>query len=91
MFAQAQIGDDFWTEQADRVTRGRIAETREKFFGDRGAADHAAALEHMHFESRLGEITRADKAVVAAADDDGVSVDMGRHDRAIILPDGVYP
>src|SRR5712671_3943797 len=40
-----QVRDDPWVEQADGIGRDRIAETRIKFLGDGGAADHLAALD----------------------------------------------
>ena len=53
-----------------------------EFLGDRGAADHAAALEHAHAEARRREIGGADEAVVAAADDDGVEAARHARDRS---------
>ena len=49
-----------------------------EFLGDRGAAQHAAALEHAHLEAGAGEVRGAGEAVVAAADDDGVEARASR-------------
>ena len=43
-----------------------------KLLGDRGAAQHGAALEHADGKTRGREIGGAGEAVVPAADDDGV-------------------
>ena len=70
--ASLQVGDDLRIEQADGVGRDRIAEAGMEFLGHRGAADHLAALDHLHAQARHGEIGRAGEAVVARPDDDNV-------------------
>ena len=45
-----------------------------KFLGHRRSADDGTALQHGHLQAGAGEIEGADQAVVAAADDDDVSV-----------------
>ena len=47
-----------------------------KFFGDGGAADHAAPLQHHDLVPRHRQIGGADEAVVPASDDDGVVHDL---------------
>jgi hypothetical protein len=42
------------------------------FFGDAGAANNLATLQHQRFESCSGEIAGSDKPVVAGTDDDDV-------------------
>ena len=42
------------------------------FFGDGGAAEHVAALEHENFFAGLAEIGGVDEAVMASADHDDV-------------------
>ena len=80
VLGEPQVADDLRMQQADRVTRGRIAEARMEFLGDGGAAEDAATLEHRHRESGRGEVAGADQAVVAAADDDGIVAGRGmRH------------
>ena len=59
-------------EQADDVAEDREAEAREELLGDGGAAEHVALLEDEGLQPGAGEVGRADEAVVAATDDDGV-------------------
>ena len=47
-----------------------------KFLGHRGAADHVAALDHLHLQARHRQIGRAGQAVVAGADDQHVGFVM---------------
>jgi hypothetical protein len=72
VLVQFEIADHLRMQQAHRVARSRIAEAGKKFLGHGGAADYAAPLEHAHFEPRCSEIARADQAIVAATDDNGV-------------------
>ena len=72
VLGQLQVGDDLRVEQADGVGRDRIAETRMEFLGDRGAADHLAALDHLHAQPGHRQIGRAGEAVMPRADDDNV-------------------
>ena len=44
-----------------------------EFLGHRGAADHLAALDHLHAQAGHREIGRAGEAVMPRADDDDVS------------------
>ena len=72
VIGQLQVGDDLRVEQADGVGRDRIAEAGMKFLGHRGAADHLAALDHLHAQARHREIGRAGEAVMPRPDDDDV-------------------
>ena len=69
---QFEFGDDLGLKQAHRVGGDRITEPRMEFFGDRGAADDFAPLQHAHGMPRHAEIGRAGEAVVAGADHDRV-------------------
>src|SRR5690606_3664583 len=64
--------DDALLQQADRVARHRVSESRMEFLGHRGAADVRMALEHDDTETRSGEIRGANETVMTAADDRGV-------------------
>ena len=72
---QPEFADHLRMQQADRVARGRVAKAGKEFFGDGGAADHAAPFEYAHLEASCREIARADETVVAATDDYGVVFD----------------
>ena len=72
VIGQLQVGDDLRIEQAHGVGRDRIAEAGMKFLRHRGAADHLAALDHLHAQARHREIGRAGEAVMPRADDDDV-------------------
>ncbi len=50
---QVEVADDFRTQQRDHVGAHRELEARVDFFGDGGAAEHVAALEHENFLARL--------------------------------------
>ncbi len=69
---EPQVADHLRIEQAHRVRGGGIAETRREFLGDGRAADDRAALQHPDTEAGACQITRADQAVMTAADDDDV-------------------
>ena len=77
VIAQFQIGNDLRVEQADGVGRDRIAKARMEFLGHRGAADHLAALDHLHAQAGHREIGRASEAVMPRADDDNVGLCHG--------------
>ena len=72
MIGEFQVRDDLRVEQADRVGRHRIAETGVEFLGHRGAADHLAALDHLHAQTFHREIGRAGETVMPGADDNDV-------------------
>ena len=72
MLDQAQVADDLGVQQADRVTRGGVAEAGVEFLGHGGAAQDGAALEYADPEAAFGEVAGAGEAVVAAADDDHI-------------------
>ena len=72
VLVQLQVLDDAWIEQAHRVGGDRVAEAGVKLLGHRGAADQLAAFDHVHAQSRHGEIGRASQAVMAGTDDDDV-------------------
>jgi hypothetical protein len=67
---EIQFTDDFGTEERDYVGAFRKKETREYFFGDRGATEDPAAFEDEHFLAGLGQVGGVDEAVVTASDDD---------------------
>ena len=72
MLGQFQVRDDLRVEQADGVGRDRIAEAGMEFLRHRGAADHLAALDHLHAQPGHRQIGRAGEAVMPGADDDDV-------------------
>ena len=74
---ELQVADHLGRQKTDGVGRARIAKTRVKLLGHAGAADHTAALENVHAQSRHAEIGRADQPVVTGADDDGVELGHG--------------
>jgi hypothetical protein len=49
--AQPEIGRDLRVQQADGVGCDRIAEPGMEFLGHRGAADHLAAVDHLHAQA----------------------------------------
>ena len=69
---QVEVADDFRPQQRDHVRADRELEARVDLFGDGGAAEHVAALEHENFLAGLGQVGGVDQAVVAAADHDDV-------------------
>ncbi len=73
VFGKPQLADHLRTEQAHRVAGGRVSESRVEFLGDRGAAEHRAALEHTDLQAGTGEVRGADEAVVAAANDQRIT------------------
>ena len=81
MFLQPQVADHFRIEQADGVTRHRVAEPRVEFLGHRRAAYDMSPLQYAHRHSGRSEIRRADQTVVAAAQnqDIGLGIGNGRH------------
>ena len=87
VLGEPEIADHLRVQEADRVARGRIAEARVEFLGDRRAAEHAAPLEHADLEPALGEIRGAHEAVVSAADEDGVEAAGLGHGRCA----GAFP
>ena len=64
--------DDARVQDAHHVGEDRGAKAGRELLRDRSAAEDVAALQHQHFEPRLGEIAAANQAVVPAADDDRV-------------------
>ena len=56
----------------DHVRANRELEAGVDLFGDGGAAEHVAALEHENFLPRFREVGGVDEAVVASADHDDV-------------------
>ena len=72
VLGQFQVGHDLRIEQADGVGRDRIAEPGMEFLGHRGAADHLAALDHLHAQAGHRQIGRAGEAVMAGSDDEDV-------------------
>ena len=69
---QLEVAFDLRQQQADHVGGGRATVARCKFFGNAGAADQAATLQHQDLASRPGQVSRADQAVMTRADDDDV-------------------
>ena len=72
VIGEAHVGDHLGLEQADRITRDRVAEPRREFLGHGGAADDVARLDDAHLEPCAREVKGADEAVVAGADDQRV-------------------
>jgi hypothetical protein len=79
MLGESQIAHDLGVEQAHRVARGGVAEPRVKLLGDRRAADDRAPLDDPDAHPLLGEITRADEAIMASANDDDVVAARDAH------------
>ena len=69
---EIEIGDDCSGERAGEMFANREFETGKNLLGRGDAADHEPALQDQDFLSGLGKIRRADKAVMAGADDDRV-------------------
>ena len=69
---QVEVANDLRPQQRDHVGADRELESGENFFGDGGAAEHVAALEHQNFLAGARQIGGVDQAVVASADDDYV-------------------
>ena len=72
MARQFEIANDLWPQQAHYVGEFRKAVAGKDFFGDSGAADHLATLEHHDLFSRARKVGASDQAIVACADDDCV-------------------
>ena len=72
VIGQLQVGNDLRVEQADRIGGHRIAEAGMEFLGHGGAADHLAALDHLHAQAGHREIGRAGEAVMPRTNDDNV-------------------
>ncbi len=70
---EIQIPDHPRIQQRHGVGGHRVAKSRMKLFGHGGSPDDAASLEHRDFQSRGRKVGRADQAVVAAANDQGVA------------------
>ncbi len=69
---QLEVADDLGPQQAHHVGELAEAVAREDFFGDGGATDDLAPLEHDHFLAGAREVRGRDHAVVAGADDDSI-------------------
>jgi hypothetical protein len=69
---QLEVADDLRPQQAHDIGELREAVAREDLLGDRGAADHFAALEHADLLAGAREVGRGDQAIVARADHDRV-------------------
>src|SRR5439155_22998363 len=69
---EVEIADDLRPQQRHDVRADRKLESWEDLFGDRGAADDMAPLQHEHFPSRTREIRGGRQTVMAAANDDDV-------------------
>ncbi len=69
---QVQVADHLRIEQRNGVGGDRVSETRVEFLRHRRPARDPAAFEDRNLETRFREIGRADKAVMASADDYGV-------------------
>ena len=55
-----------------------------EFLGHRGAADHLAALDHLHAQAGHREIGRAGEAVMPGADDDDVRLGHVRFKKVLM-------
>ncbi len=69
---EVEVANDFRAQQRDHVGAHRELETRVDLFGDGGASEHVAALEHENFFAGLGEVGGVDEAVMASADHDDI-------------------
>jgi hypothetical protein len=78
---QVQFPDDFRAQQRDDVRADGEAKALEHLFGNGGAAEDMAALEHEHLPPGFRQICRGCQAVVPTADDDDV-VSHPAHRRA---------
>src|SRR5439155_909474 len=70
MLREAQVADHLGLQQADGVSRNRIAEPGMELRAGCRAADGGAALEHFYLEAALRQIAGAGEAVVPGTDDD---------------------
>ena len=70
MLREAQVADHLGLQQADGVSRNRIAEPGMELRAGCRAADGGAALEHFYLEAGLRQIAGTGEAVVPGADDD---------------------
>ena len=75
-------------QQADDVGAHRVAKAGVELLGDGGAADHAAALDHLDPEPGGGEVAGAHQAVVASADDHDVVVGVLVHPHHALRANG---
>ncbi len=73
---QVELADDLRPQQRHDVRADRELEAGKDLFGHGGAAEDVPALEHQHLAARAREIGGVHQAVVPAADDDHVVVDM---------------
>ena len=71
-----EVANDLRPQQRDHVRAHRELESGKDFFGDGCAAEHMAALQHQNFLPGLRQVGGVDQAVVAAADDDHVVLDL---------------
>ena len=69
---QIEVADDLRPQQRHDVRADRELEAGKDFFGDGGAAEHVAPLEHEDLPARAREVGGGGQPVVASADDDGV-------------------
>jgi hypothetical protein len=69
---KVELSDDFGAKEAHNVRSDAETKAREHLFGHRSASEHVAALEDKGRDTGAGEIGRGGKAIVTAADDDGV-------------------
>src|SRR5690606_38305526 len=69
---ELEVVDDALLEQAHRVARHRVAESRMELLGHGGSPDLRMTLKHDDAKTRAGEIRGADETVMTAADDRGV-------------------
>src|SRR5205085_2372717 len=71
---EAELVDDAVRHQGDDVRRGRDAVAVPHVFRCGRATEDRAPLQHEDIEAGFGEVRGAREAVVASADDDGVSL-----------------
>jgi len=67
-----QLTNDFGAEERDYVRAFGEKEAWDDFFGDGGAAEHAAALQDDHFFPGFGQVGGVDEAIVTASDDNDI-------------------
>jgi hypothetical protein len=67
-----QFANNFGAEKRNHVGAFGKKEAWDDFFGDGGAAEHAAAFEDDHFFAGFGQVGGVDEAIVTASDDNDI-------------------
>ena len=69
---EIEIANDLGPQERNDIRADGELETGKDLFGDGGAAEHVASLEHEHLASRACQVGGAGQPVVSPANDDGV-------------------